>query len=358
VVVTLTGSLDHPVPVSVRLGDRGGRQALASPGTPVEFTLPGGSGGWWPLRVELDPDELRADDDRIIAVRVAPVARVNWPTSERFLAAAGEALAGGGRIRPGDEVTLGRLGAGASVVEPPLDPAGIGALNRALARRGVAWSYGTLTIDNETSDSGPLVGRERVFRRYTLTTSGSGRTGVVATVAGSPWIVRSGGVVLLGSRLDPAWTGLPLSAGFVRFTDALVNRLARGEVALVEGVPGDPVLLPDLVTQVRQGERSWPVEGGAAFRPPATGLYFLMNGLDTAGALAVNPDPRESDLRRAPDDLIRSLWPTSRIVAPPAAADAAFAKAARADLRGMLLWVALLCALFELLLASGWRRGE
>ena len=53
---------------------------------------------------------------------------------------------------------------------------------RALAARGVSWSYGTLTTELAFSDSGPIVGRQRVTRRYTLEPAGSGRTGVLATV--------------------------------------------------------------------------------------------------------------------------------------------------------------------------------
>ena len=85
-------------------------------------------------------------------------------------------------------------------------------------------------------------------------------------------------MVLLGSRLDPAWTDLPVSAGFMPFMDALVNRLARGEVSLADGAPGDPVPLPDLVTEVRQGERDWRVEGGGVFRPGDPGVYYLLAG--------------------------------------------------------------------------------
>ncbi len=358
VLVTVAGSIGRPTPVSVRLGNRAGRQALASTGTPVEFVLPGTSAGWWPLEAEVDPDELRADDARITALRVAPVARVNWPATDRYLAAACEVLAADGRIQKGDEVLLGRLGPGASVVEPPEDAAQLGALNRALSRRGILWTYGSPVLASAATDSGALLGRERVMKRYTLTPTGSGRTGVVATVGGAPWIVRSGSVVLLGSRLDPQWTALPISALFVPFVDALVNRLARGEVSVIEGAPGDPILLPDLITQVRRDQRSWPVEGGAAFRAPDVGVYYLMNGPDTAGALAVNPDPKESDLRRATDLEVRQLWPTSRIVGLGEAGVAAFSGAVRADLRGPFLWFGLFCAFAEVALASAWRRQK
>ena len=159
------------------------------------------------------------------------------------------------RIARGDEVTLGRLGPGSSVV------AAARAIRRSSARSTARWRRGAwlalrrASLEPASPTAVPLLGRVRVLRRYQLQSSGSGRTGVLATVAGAPWLVRSGDVVLLGSRLDPAWTELPLSAGFMPFMDALLNRLARGEVSLADGAPGDPMPLPDLATEVRQGER-------------------------------------------------------------------------------------------------------
>jgi hypothetical protein len=265
-------------------------------------------------------------------------------------------LAANRRIVRGADVTIGRLGRGTSVVQPPDDPAEVGALNRALAARGVGWSYGNLSMEPGFSDSGAVVGRQRVLRRYLLQSSGSGRTGVVATMNGSPWIVRGGNVVLLGSRLDPSWTDLPVSAGFMPFMDVLLNRLARGEVALDYGAPGDPVTLPDLVTEVRQGERVWGVEGGGIFQPAEAGVYYLLAGHDTVGAISVNPDPRESRLARASDAQARQLWKGARVVPLAQTGDLAFSSTSRGDLRGPLLWMALLVGMVEVGMASGWRR--
>lgn len=358
VTVTLVGDSGRAIPVTARLGNRPPRQGLGHVGGSMSLTLPGVASGWWTLTVELDPDEFRVDDRRVAAIRVAPVARVKWDTTSRFVSAACDVLAANRRILPGQGVTLGRLGRGPSVVQPPNDPAELGALNRALAARGVGWTYGTLSIRSELSDSGAVVGRQRVMRRYALQSTESGRTGVLATVNGTPWIARGGDVVLLGSRLEPAWTELPVSPGFMPFMDLLLNRLARGEAALDQGAPGDPVPLPDLVTGVRQGAREWRVEGGGLFQPPETGVYFLQAGRDTVGAISVNPDPRESRLPRASDGEARDLWKGARIVSLPDAGAAAFSSGSRGDLRGPLLWMALLVGLIEVGLASGWRRRD
>jgi len=251
---------------------------------------------------------------------------------------------------------VGRLGPRGSVVEPPADPAALGALNRALAARGVTWRYGALTLAATSTDSGPAVGRVRVLRRYRLESTASGRTGVIATAGGEPWLVRSGGVVLLGSRLDPAWTELPVSAGFMPFMDLLLNRLARGEVSLAEGSPGDPIPVPDLVTTVRQAEREWRVEGGGSFRPPDVGTYYLLSGRDTLGAISANLDPRETLLRPASDGQVRRLWQGAQVVPLPDAAGLAFASGSLGDLRGSFLWLAVALGLGEMALATGRRR--
>jgi hypothetical protein len=356
VSVTLVGDSGREVPVTAWLGDRPPRQALGQVGGSVTLPVAGTPSGWWTLTTVLDPDEFRLDDRRVAAVRVAPVARVRWDTTSRFIAAAAEVLAASRRILRGQEVTLGRLGAGVSVVQPPEDPAELGALNRALTARGLVWSYGNLSVEPAFSDSGVVVGRQHISRRHQLRSTGSGRTGVIATAQGTPWIVRDGNVVLLGSRLDPAWTDLPVSVGFMPFMDLLLNRLARGEAALEHGAPGDVVPLPDLVTEVRQGDRQWRVEGGGLFQPPETGVYYLIAGRDTVGALSVNPDPRESRLIRARDSQARQLWKGARVVPLDEAVEVAFSLVSRGDLRGPLLWAALLIGMMETALASAWRR--
>ncbi|MBK6780059.1 MAG: VWA domain-containing protein [Gemmatimonadetes bacterium] len=355
---TVGGDAATPAAVAVQLGDRPARQALVPAGTTSSFPLGPALPGWWPVTAVQGADEFRLDDRREALVRVAPVARVAWDPRDRYVDAVAGVLAASGRIRPGTELTFGALGPGASVVLPPADPAAVGALNRALERRGIGWRYAALVEAAGVTDSGALLGREAVLRRYRLEPlRAAAASGVVATVGGAPWIVRTGDVVLLGSRLEPAWTPLPLRAAFLPLVDALLNRVARGQLAVLEGAPGEPVLLPDLVTQVTQGERRWVVEGGAAFRPPATGLYFLLAGRDTVGGLAANLDPRESALAAAPAGQVRRLWPTARLLELAAAPDAAFAALGRASLAGPLLWLAFLLALAEVVLASGTRRA-
>jgi len=142
----------------------------------------------------------------------------------------------------------------------------------------------------------------------------------MATVNGEPWLVRDAGVLLVGSRLDTAWTALPAAPAFVPFVDALVNRLARGEapVSEVEGAPG---------------------------------VEFRTRGADTVGAIVSGPDPRESDLTPAPATLVRDQLGAE--VLDAAALDAArFAGAGKSDASGPLLVLALLVAAAELAVAT------
>lgn len=345
-------------PLSVSIADRPSRQALAAPERPVAVALPSVPVGWQTVRVELAADEFRADDIWEGAVRVAPPARVRWSPADRFLATACEVLVEGGRIRAGEGVTLGALGPGASIVMPPEDPSAIGALNRALAARGAAWRYGPRLPGAVMTDSGAVVRRHQVGLRHQLVPVRGDSTGVLATAAGAPWAVRSGPIVLLGSRLDPAWTALPTSMEFLPFLDGLINRIAGGEAVVLTAAPGQPVMLPDVVDAVAHAEASLPVEGGAPWAAPAPGRYFLRHGRDTVGLVNVGLDPRESLLARAADSTVAQFWPGSRVVALESAGDVAFTGAGRAALRGPLLWLALLIALAETGLASARRRNR
>ena len=303
--------------------------------------MPGAPSGWWNADAELDPDELRLDDRRVGVVRVAPVARVDWDSASRFVAAACEVLEANRRIargQRGDARPARRRGS--SIVQPPEDPAALGALNRALAapRRRLALRRAAASSPR-TTDSGALVGRVRVLRRYQLETGESGRTGVLATVDGAPWLVRSGDVVLLGSRLDPAWTDLPVSAGFMPFMDALVNRLARGEVSLGRRRARRPGAAAR--PRLRGAAGRARLAGGGRRRVPAGASpapTTCSPARDTVGAITANIDPRESLLAPATDAQVRRLWKGARVVSLADAGDAAFsARRARRPARAAAL---------------------
>ena len=349
-VIELAGSTAgavtaEPVPVTIRIGGGGDRgeiaaRGLATPGDRADSGLSGSvvtvslpaqslAPGWWVGEAALEPDELRADDRRRFAWRVATPARVTaTPEAGGFVAAALAVLREAHRVADGTGrdvvITGGESPTGTrSILQPPSDPALVGQANRGLASRGVSWHWGL------SGSPGPVVAQQvsiidgvQVTRRYRLEGAGAGDT--LATVNGEPWLIRSGTLVLLGSRLDTAWTALPAAPGFVPFVDALVNRLVRGEadVTMAEGAPR---------------------------------VEFRLRGADTVGATVFGPDPRESDLTPASASVaIAALGGEERaeVLNDSAFASEGFSGTRRADIGGLLLGLALLLAFTELAVAT------
>jgi len=356
------------VAVTVTLRGREGARALVAPRDVALLPVTAPAAGWSAGEVSLEPDELRADDSRPFAVRVVAPAAVSFDSAETgpFLAVALGSLVRAGQARPGSAGAV-RLGdgpaapGGPAVVLPPRDPVQLGNVNRALAAAGVPWRFGP-RVEREDTLAAPLVpdiSGARVTRRYRLDVpSGVEPAGVLARAGGDPWLVRAGRTVLVGSRLVPEETSLPLASGFVPFVGDLVNRFARGEEGILEAAPGTAVALPDAVTGLA-------APGGAVRRigaerriaaPQAPGVYFLLASADTVGALVVAPDPRESDLRRATAGELAGLFPGARVsVAASERGYAAvrFRGAGRSELTGWLLVAALLVLALESVVASG-----
>jgi Aerotolerance regulator N-terminal len=337
VSVAIVGTPDMGMArVTLRVGEREVGRALAAPGSTASIPLPPLGVGWWTGEATLDPDELRADDRRLLVWRVSPPARVvALPGAGPFVAAALAVLEQGRRIERGPDVGIGdrpEAGRGASIVMPPVDPALVGQANRALAARGEGgrgggrWRFGPPgTPGLITTSTLPTVAGVEVTRRYRLerTVSGSGVDGgdtVIASVNGEPWLVRDGTLLLLGSRLDTAWTALPAAPGFVPFVDVLVNRLARGEAAVTsaEGAPH---------------------------------VEFEIRGADTVAATVFGPDPRESDLTPASVTAVQDAL-GAEVLDSAGLAAARFAGTGRRDASGPLLALALLLAAVELGVAT------
>ena len=329
VIVAVTGSDGgEPAPVTVRIGSREVGRALAAPGEgiAVSVMLPVQRTGWWTGEAALEPDELRADDRRPFVWRVAPPARVAAGTGAGpFIGAALSVLRDARRVQEGRDVMVGDVPAGSTgrwVVQPPADPALVGQANRALAARGIPWRW------SSAGTPGPLASRDveqiggtQVTRRLRLEGTGGD---VLATVNGEPWLVRAGDVVLLGSRLDTAWTALPASPGFVPFVDALVNRVVAGG-----------------------GTAAVTVEEG---RPR---VEFRVRGADTVGATVFGLDPRESNLTPASAGVVAAALGRDVLLLDDARfAAERFAGTRRADASGILLALALLLAATELGVAT------
>ncbi|HWZ29267.1 MAG TPA: VWA domain-containing protein [Gemmatimonadales bacterium] len=306
--------------VTVTFRDRVVLRALGAPGDTLAVPLPSAPAGWWTGAVEVEADELRADDRRLFVQRVHPPARVSVaPDAGPFLSAALDVLRSAGRVAVGGDVTIATLPAGAFAIVPAAgDPAAVGAVNRALGLRGGRWRFGP------PGTPGPIAVRDagisalagiQVDRRLQLV--GGDPSGILATVNGSPWAVRDGSALLIGSALDTAWTALPATPAFVPFVDELVNGLAQG-VAPVTDTVGAPA------------------------------IQFRRSGRDTVGVVVAGPDPRESDLTpAAPAAFAAALDAEGGSRSATEFADAAFTGNARGDAGGLLLAFALLLAAVE-----------
>ncbi len=350
--ITVTGPDTSPMPVTIAIGARMLREILVAPGAAVSQRVPPIAPGWSVVRVTLSPDEFRLDDTARAVIRVAPPVPVRWSADDHWVDAALDVLAAEGRVRNGDGVRVGGLGSGASIVMPPADPALTGALNRALAARGAAWQYGSPVLQDARTDStSVLPSREGVSRRVALEPMGA-ESQVLVRVDGAPWLVRTGDVLMLGSRMEPDWTGLPLAAAFVPFVDALVTRASREAPVILSVAAGDPVVLPDHVTGVHREGVTTRVEGGARWRPIEAGIHYLVSGADTIGAVVTHVDPRESELARATDRDVRSLWRGALVEDLDRGPRIAFTAGGRGDLRTWLLIAAVLLALTESALAG------
>ncbi len=264
--------------------------------------------GWRAGVVELEADELRGDDVRHFAVWLGAAPRVRIdPSAGNFARTAADALLQNQRIASGDEVAVvatdvaGRLPA---LLVAPLDISRVGTANRVLERLNVPWRFGALRRD-ETAVRAPRLDGVRTSQRFVLVAQAGAVADTLATAGGDAWIVAGPGYVLIGSPLDPAGTDLPLRAGFVPWLgDVIAQRLAGDATTVLSSAPGATVRLPIGVDGLEAPDGQVQKAAAQTTAPARPGVYFMRSGADRTGALVVNPEPEESDLRRlAPSDL-------------------------------------------------------
>lgn len=361
VIAAVGGFGTEPATVSLTVADRNVARAVAIPGDRVVLSGNLEQRGWTIATVELDPDELRADDRRTVALYLTdPVAALAQEGAGEFVTEGLQVLRDGGRALQGTQVVLDERPSptGPTVVFPPGDPALVGALNRALAARGVGWRYGAL-LEGEWQLAGDLgaAGNAPVYRRHRLVGSGN----VLATVSGDAWLVRDNDLVLVASRMEPEWTALPVSAAFIPFIDRLVNRIAADESWIVSAAPRDVVELPATASALITSSGRVPVPSDRRVTAPfEPGVYYLESESgDTIGALEVNYDPRESELDQADERFLRGRFgPETRLLSGRSLGRQLFRATSRADLTGLLIAAAILAAIAEFIVASAGSRRE
>ena len=237
-------------------------RGIASPApfespTRVTQKLSSAATGWLRGSVELSADELRGDDVRWFAVRVAPppivIARAE---SGPFLSTALTTLVEEKRLARGIEGAKGVVvitGADAQVnatpvfLTAPSDPVHVGEANRTLARLNIPWRFGAIARDLVVVRGSTALDGVQVHVRYPLQRSPGGTANAssdtLATAGGAPWVVAGDGYVLVASPIDPDATDLPLRAGFVPWLlDALSRRLGDEGRAREQGKTGKTIV--------------------------------------------------------------------------------------------------------------------
>lgn len=305
--------------------------------TQVAARMSSATQGWLRGAVELDADELRADDARFFAVRVAPPPSVDIRSEAGlFVSAALGTLIDDGRIARLGVANAGGLssagiarvgvsgaeasGLGAPVLLlAPSDPLHVGDANRNLERLNIPWRFGALARDTvlarvnaglaHTAADSALEGA-KVMQRYPLVPASvsGGANGAVAhadtlaTAGNAPWAVAGAGYVILASPMLPTATDLPLRPTFVPWLFGVVAMRLGDDGQLIQAVPGQRLALPATVTALEMPDGT--INAAAArtgLAPTEPGVYLLRRDLSVTGALVVNAEREESDLTLATD---------------------------------------------------------
>ena len=288
------------------LGDRTVARGAAGRDEAIEVRVAPPERGWQAGRVEIEPDAFPADDARHFAVWIGAAPAVSSaPSAGSFAATATSVLVADGRASAGSTIRIvaaDAVGMLPALIVPPVEAVRLGAANRELARLGIGWRFGAVERSAAIVRGARLDG-VRVTERYRLVREGTAPVDTLATAGGDAWIVAGAGYVLMGSRLEPSSTDLPVRAAFIPWlADMLGLRLGapagEGGAPLV-AVPGAPIVLPDGVDAFENasGLRR-DVDVSRALAPAERGVWFMLRGGRRVGVVVVDSPAEESVLER------------------------------------------------------------
>jgi aerotolerance regulator-like protein/VWA domain-containing protein len=260
--------------------------------------------GWLAGSVELEPDEMPADNVRHFAVWIGAAPGVTLtPGAGPFASSALDVLLANQRIARGRDITLGpadEITSLPALIVAPNDAVHIGAANRALERLGVPWRFGAASRGQETVRGAGLE-ETAVTLRYALVPQVGASADTLASAGRDPWIVSGPRYVIVASPLAPEATSFPVRASFVPWlSDVLTERLVGEPGQVLTSTPGNRLARPSWADAIESpGGARQPLE--ESFDVPAqTGTYFFERGGRRVGALVVDPPPDESTLDREP----------------------------------------------------------
>jgi hypothetical protein len=377
--VRVAGSVEEGLPFRTFLDDGlvgAGRIGADGMGSVL---VPPLSPGWATVRVELEPDALRADDVRRLTLRVEPPPGVGVLGSvPPFLDDALAVLEEGGRLfrTPVPEADLILVGEASGdlpetegrtiVILAPESTALLPGLNRILGALRPGWrleipqgapsSRGLEVMDPRLR----LPGDPRVRTAYRLVSGDGGPAGVLVSLSdGSPWLVEAPSadqsVLVLLSPLTAEAGDVPTSAAMIPLVDFLTSR-AGAWTGSVEMRAGEPLPIPTGGRALRTPEGSVvPLDGAPTFA--ATGRAGVYEILDGEGGLvsrvAVNPVPVEGDGMMEAREGAARLGPDALGVP----GRGPWTRAVLGDRRGREAWQPLAALALLLLLVEGWFAG-
>jgi hypothetical protein len=317
--------------------------------------------GWVAGTIEIEPDELAADNTRHFALWIgtAPSVRVA-PSAGPFARNAVDVLRSSQRVTEGSGILIASAddaGTIPALLTAPSDPVRLGAANRALERLDIPWRFGAVRREAGVARGEQLRGVP-VSLRYDLIPRGAAAAETLAVIGRDPWIVSGRRYVLVASPFTAEASALPVSASFLPWLGEILSARLSGEAGGVRSAaPLEAIPRPAGVDALEnmQGARI-PVSGNTFEAPAAAGTYFLIEGSRRAGALVVNPEVTESQLDRwQSGELARRIAsPTARLAASPSDwTRLAFSGASRRSLVVPLLVAALMVIIAELLISTG-----
>ena len=342
------------------LGQRTLARGTVLPGEEAILRAAPAERGWTEGSVEIEPDELPADNIRHFALWIgaAPTVRV-MPGAGQFARNAIDVLKSSERVAEGSAIVVASADEASTIpafLLPPTDAVRLGAANRSLERLGIPWRFGAVRREAGIARGEQLQGIA-VAWRYQLVARGAVDADTLAVVGREPWIVSGPKYVLIGSPLMPDATSLPVAAAFLPWLgDVLSSRLHADPGTVRFTTPGASVARPTGVDALESGDGRRISVAGASFEAPVgAGTYFFIEGARRVGALVVNPEVPESQLDR---------WPTRELAARVATGNTrvtdnrdewvrlAFTGAARRSLIAPMLIAALLVLGLETVVAT------
>jgi hypothetical protein len=318
--------------------------------------------GWTAGVLEIEPDELTADNVRHFALWIGPAPAVRvTPGAGSFAKSAIDVLRSTDRVVDGNGILVANADETSTLpalITPPTDAVRLGAANRALERLGIPWRYGAQRRETAVAH-GDRLQSVAVTTRFELVPRGALEAETLAVVGREPWIVAGPKYVLLGSPLDPQATSLPVAADFLPWlADVIASRLHADPGGLRQVTPGARVTKPRGVEALESatGNAGRIALSGESFDAPTTsGTYFFVQGGRRVGALVVNAEVQESQLDRwSPADLAAHIATNNARVEndPNRWTQLAFTGAARRSLVVPLLALALLLLGAETVIAA------